>query len=190
MKYDDDFFNRLMDVVEQDIVPLTLRGVKMGSKVFGAALLKRKDLSLVVASVNHESSSPLWHGEVYAIKEFYELQNHPEPGECLMLATHQPCCMCASAIAWAGFPEVWHLFGYEQTSEDFNIPHDQRMIQDIFKTAEPNPDNQYYKMRSLTALMPELSDPGRARRRYEAVRAKYAELSEIYQNAEKVMALS
>jgi len=190
MKYDDVFFNRMMDVVEQDIVPLTLRGVKMGAKVFGAALLKRKDLGLVVASTNHESSSPLWHGEVFAIKEFYELQTHPAPDECMMLATHQPCCMCASAIAWAGFPEVWYVFGYEQTNEDFNIPHDQRMIQDIFKTAEPNPDNRYYKMRSLVALIPELAEPEKARKRYEAIRAKYAELSQIYQNAEKVMALS
>lgn len=190
MNYDDAFFNQMMEVVEKDIVPLTLRGVKMGAKVFGAAILKQKDLSLVVASTNHEASSPLWHGEVYAIKEFYELQAHPAPGECLMLATHQPCCMCASAIAWAGFPEVWYVFGYDQTNEDFNIPHDQQMIRDIFKTTEPNPDNRYYKMRSLVDLIPTLADPHSARQRYQALRQKYAELSSIYQSGEKVMALS
>ena len=190
MKYDDDFFHRMMDIIETDIIPQTLRGVKMGAKVFGAALIKRKDLSLVVASTNHEASSPLWHGEVYAIKEFYELQRHPEPSECLMLATHQPCCMCASAIAWGGFPEVWYLFGYEQTGADFNIPHDQKMIRELFGSVEPNPDNSYYKMRSLVSLIDELADPAKARARYQAVSARYAELSEIYQNAEKVMALS
>ena len=190
MKYDDAFFHRLMDIVENDIVPQTLRGVKMGAKVFGAALLKRKDLSLVVASTNHESSSPLWHGEVFAIKEFYELQNHPAPEDCMMLATHQPCCMCASAIAWSGFPEVWYLFGYEQTSADFNIPHDQKMIRDLFNAAEPNPDNSYYTMRSMVELIDGLADPAKARARYEAARERYAQLSEIYQNGEKVMALS
>ncbi len=190
MKYDDAFFHRLMDIVEEDIVPQTLRGVKMGAKVFGAALITRKRLGLVVAATNHEASSPLWHGEVQAIKEFYELQRHPEPGECLMLATHQPCCMCASAIAWGGFPEVWYIFGYEQTGADFNIPHDQKMIRELFGAAAPNPDNAYYTMRSLVDLIPSLSDHGRARARYEKLRATYAELSAIYQNSEKVMALS
>ena len=190
MHYDDAFFHGLLDIVEQDIVPQTLRGVKMGAKVFGAAIARRDDAGLVVASTNHEASSPLWHGEVYAIKEFYELQNHPRPNDCLMLATHQPCCMCASAIAWAGIPEVWYLFGYEQTGADFNIPHDQKMIRDIFGTTEPNPDNSYYKMRSLMGLLPQLTDPERARMRYESIRKRYAELSNIYQSGDKVMALS
>lgn len=190
MNREDAFFHRMLDIIENDIIPQTLRGVKMGAKVFGAALVRRKDLGLVVASTNHEASSPLWHGEVYAIKEFYELQRRPEPSECLMLATHQPCCMCASAIAWGGFPEVWYFFGYEQTGKDFNIPHDQKMIRDIFKAAEPNPDNSYYTMRSLADLIGRLKDPAAARARYEALAARYAELSAIYQNAEKVMALS
>lgn len=190
MNRDDAFFHRMLDIIEQDIVPQTHRGVRMGAKVFGAAIVRRKNLGLVVASANHEASSPLWHGEIFAIKEFYELQNHTQPGDCLMLATHQPCCMCASAIAWGGFPEVWHLFGYEQTSQDFNIPHDQKMIRDIFNTAEPNPNNSYYTMRSLVGLIPGLKEPGKAEARYEKLRAVYAELSEIYQNAEKVMALS
>ena len=190
MEYDDSFFHRMFDIAENDIIPQTLRGVKMGSKVFGAALLARNNLDLVFASTNHERSSPLWHGEVYAIKEFYEMQNHPAPGDCLMLATHQPCCMCASAIAWGGFPEVWYLFGYEQTGQDFNIPHDQKMIQDIFKTTEPNPDNSYYHMRSLVKLIDDLKAPAKARTRYEQLMSRYADLSEIYQNSEKVIALS
>lgn len=190
MPYDDAFFHRMMDIVEEDIIPQTFRGVKMGAKVFGAALIRRSDLGLVVASTNHEASSPLWHGEVYAIKEFYELQNHPAPGDCMMLATHQPCCMCASAIAWGGFPEAWYLFGYEQTGADFNIPHDQKMIRDIFGTTEPNPDNDYYTMRPLMGLVSGLADPEWAKARYESVARRYAELSATYQNADKSMPLS
>lgn len=190
MNYDDAFFHHLLDRVEADIVPQTLRGVKMGAKVFGAAMLRREDLGLVVASTNHEASSPLWHGEVYAIKEFYELQNHPRPADCMMLATHQPCCMCASAIAWAGIPEVWYLFGYEQTGADFNIPHDQKMIRDLFGATEPNPNNSYYTMRSIMSLVPQLDDQKRALARYDELRKRYAELSNIYQKGEKVMALS
>ncbi len=190
MDYNDEFFHRMLDCVEADIVPLTFRGVKMGAKVFGAAMLRRDDLGVVVASTNHEASSPLWHGEVYAIKEFYELQNHPRPGDCMMLATHQPCCMCASAIAWAGIPEVWYVFGYEQTNDDFNIPHDQKMIRDLFGATEPNPDNSYYTLRPLLSLLPKLDDPERAQSRYDTLRKRYIELSDIYQKGEKTMALS
>ena len=186
MKYDDAFFNRMIDVVEQDVVPLTLRGVKMGAKAFGAALLLKKDLSLVLATTNTQYASPLWHGELNAIREFYELQRRPEPGDCLMLATHQPCCMCASALAWGGISECWYLFGYEQTEEDFNVPFDIQMIRDLFNTDKPNQDNSYYKMRSMAELIPQLSDPAGAKVRYEAVRAKYGELAEIFQNTEKI----
>ncbi|MDL2260522.1 hypothetical protein LJB99_06625 [Deltaproteobacteria bacterium OttesenSCG-928-K17] len=186
MQPNDQFFHRMIDIIEQDVVPLTLRGVKMGAKAFGAAIVKRKDLSLVLATTNTQYASPLWHGELNAIREFYELQRRPEPSECLLLATHQPCCMCASAVAWGGFPECWYLFGYEQTEEDFNVPFDIQMIRDIFGTDRPNQDNAYYKMRSLAHLIPELPDPALGQKRYEAVRSKYAELAEIFQNTEKI----
>ena len=40
---------RLLDVIEHDILPLTERGVADGNKVFGAAILRKSDLSLVIA---------------------------------------------------------------------------------------------------------------------------------------------
>ena len=118
----EKLFNRLMDVIEYDVAPLTRKRVAIGCKVFGAAVLRKDDLSLVLAETNMEAFSPLWHGEVYAIKQFWELQGHPDPKDCIFIATHQPCCMCASAIAWSGFPELFYLFGYENTSKDFHIP--------------------------------------------------------------------
>ena len=105
----EKLFNRLMDVIEYDVAPLTRKRVAIGCKVFGAAVLRKDDLSLVLAETNMEAFSPLWHGEVYAIKQFWELQGHPDPKDCIFIATHQPCCMCASAIAWSGFPELFYL---------------------------------------------------------------------------------
>ena len=179
-------FNRLMDVIEYEIAPLTRKRVAIGCKVFGAAVLRRADLSLVVAETNMEAFSPLWHGEVYAIKQFWEWQGHPDPKDCLFLATHQPCCMCASAIAWSGFPELYYLFGYENTSKDFNIPHDQKMIRELFHCTAPAEDSSYYSSRPLMSLCgtPE------AQARFERIRALYAELSDIYQAGEKKMVLS
>ena len=75
----EKLFDRLMDVIEYDVTPLTRKRVSIGCKVFGAAVLRKDDLSLVLAETNMEAFSPLWHGEVYAIKQFWELQGHPDP---------------------------------------------------------------------------------------------------------------
>ena len=50
---------RLFDVIESDLAPLTRAGVSTGNKIFGAAILRKSDLSLVVAEVNNETENPL-----------------------------------------------------------------------------------------------------------------------------------
>ncbi len=71
--------SRLLDVIEQDIIPLTEKGVTLGNKLFGAAILRKSDLSLVIAETNNELENPLWHGEVHTLKRFYEMQESPTP---------------------------------------------------------------------------------------------------------------
>ena len=182
----EKLFNPLMDVIEYDVAPLTRKRVAIGCKVFGAAVLRKDDLSLVLAETNMEAFSPLWHGEVYAIKQFWELQGHPDPKDCIFIATHQPCCMCASAIAWSGFPELFYLFGYENTSKDFHIPHDQKMIRELFHCTSPAEDSSYYTSRPIMGLC----DTPEAAARFERIKNLYAELSAVYQAGEKKMVLS
>ncbi len=182
-------FYRFLDVIEQDIAPLTARGVSIGSKVFGAAVLRKKDLSLVVAGTNHEAFSPLWHGEVYTIKLFYELQGHPDPSECIFLSTHEPCSMCISALAWAGFSEIYYFFGYEQTRDDFSIPHDLRILREVFNCDAPSRENSYFTSHSLAEMVQGLENPEKGRARAEQIRQLYAELSAVYQAGEKRMVL-
>lgn len=174
---DEKLFYRLLDVIENDIVPLTAKGVETGSRVFGAAVLRREDLSLVLAETNHAAFSPLWHGEIYTIKLFFELQGHPDPNDCIFLASHQPCCMCTSALAWSGFKEIYYLFGYEHTKDAFNMPHDFRMNREIFGCDAPNPRNSYFEWQSLYELMETLDDPSRARERIDSIKRTYAGFS-------------
>ncbi|MDR1875675.1 MAG: nucleoside deaminase [Synergistaceae bacterium] len=174
---DDTLFHRLLDVVENDIVPLTAGGVATGSRVFGAAALRRSDLSLVLAGTNHAAFSPLWHGEIYTIKLFFELQGHPDPEDCIFLASHQPCCMCASALAWSGFREIYYLFDYERTRDEFNMPHDAAMNREIFGCDEPRAKNSYFEWKSLCAMINKLSDPASARARIDKLAAIYARLA-------------
>jgi len=62
--------NRLLTVIEQDIVPKTQLCITQGNNVFGVAILKKSDFSVIVAEINNDLESPLWHGEVHAIKKF------------------------------------------------------------------------------------------------------------------------
>src|SRR3954468_11963016 len=94
---------RLLAVVDHDILPLTERGVAAGNKVFGAAILRKADLSLVGAGTNDETDNPLLHGEINTLNQFYALAQRPPTSELVFLTPHEPCTLCMSAITWAGF---------------------------------------------------------------------------------------
>jgi len=48
-----------LQTIEHGIIPLTAIGVAGGNKVFGAAILRKDDLSIVIAATNQETHSPL-----------------------------------------------------------------------------------------------------------------------------------
>ena len=48
-----------LQTIEHGIIPLTAIGVAGGNKVFGAAILRKDDLSIVIAATNQETQSPL-----------------------------------------------------------------------------------------------------------------------------------
>jgi hypothetical protein len=53
--HDAAFLGRLLDVIEADIVPKTSAGVALGNKVFGAAIVRKADMTLVCADTNKET---------------------------------------------------------------------------------------------------------------------------------------
>ena len=135
--------SRLLDVIGHDIVARTRGGVGGGNKLFGAAILKKSDLSLVIAETNNETENPIWHGEMHAIRRFFELPvaERPNPRDCIFLATHEPCSLCLSGITWSGFDNFYYLFSYEQTRDAFGIPHDIRILREVY--AVPDPDRGF-----------------------------------------------
>lgn len=178
---------RLLDVIEEDIVPLTRSGVAAGNKVFGAAILRKSDLSLVVAGTNGETENPLWHGEIATLNAFFRLPmaGRPEPGDCLFLSTHEPCPLCLSAITWAGFDNFTYLFAYEDTRDAFAIPHDLHIMEEVFGVADGGyrRTNDYWTGRAIADLAAEAPPVERAEltARIDALAAAYADLSALYQ---------
>ncbi|MCO5082475.1 MAG: nucleoside deaminase [Rhizobiaceae bacterium] len=184
---DVSLIDRLFDVIEHDIVPLTARGVARGNKLFGAAILRKDDLSLVIAETNNELENPLWHGEVHCLKRFYEMPkaDRPDTKDCIFLATHEPCSLCLSAITWAGFDNFHYLFSHEDSRDSFAIPHDLKILKEVF-TLDPggyNAENAYWKSFGLRRLVRglEVSERERLEHRIDAIQSKYDRLSEVYQ---------
>ena len=184
---DVSLIDRLLDVIEHDIVPKTARGVADGNKLFGAAILRKDDRALVLAETNNELENPLWHGEVHCLKCFYELPraDRPETKDCIFVATHEPCSLCLSAITWTGFDNFYYLFSHEDSRDSFAIPHDLKILKEVF-TLDPggyNAENAYWKsfaIRKLVRALPE-QDRQRLELRIARISARYDELSSTYQ---------
>ncbi len=185
------FIGRLLDVIGDEIAPLTRVGVSQGNKVFGAAILRKSDLATVLAGTNNEIENPLWHGEVHTLKMFYEIpaEKRPATTDCIFLSTHEPCSMCLSAITWAGFDNFYYLFRYADTSEAFNIPHDLKILQEVFAIKGGNyvRENVFWTSHSLIDMISELAAEPRTRSlgQVDQLVELYAGLSDIYQRSKE-----
>ncbi len=187
---DPRLIGRLLDVIETEIVPLTRDGVRQGNKIFGAALIRKSDHSTILAATNRETENPLWHGEIAAINAYYAMVNADEstrvdPKDTIFLATHEPCTLCASAIAWGGYDSVYYLFSHEDSRDAFQIGHDLRILKEVFGH-EPggySRMNAYWTAFSLVDLIDGCGPEDRERFRAQVARigAIYAEMSEEYQ---------
>ena len=184
------FIDRLLSVMELEIIPLTQKGVKKGNKIFGAAMLKKKDLSTILVATNHETENPLWHAEVHAIKQYYEMINRDkskrvDPKHIIFFATHEPCPLCSSAITWAGYDNFYYFFSHEDSRDSFNIGHDLKILKEVFKQ-DPGGyarQNDYWTAYSVIDLINNCDANIKSGfiNRADKIKKTYVKMSEIYQ---------
>ena len=181
------FLDRLLDVIAQEIVPLTRAGVREGNKIFGGAVLRKSDLSTIVAVTNRESVNPLNHGEIATINAFYDipLDERVPAAETIFVSTHEPCPLCLGGLTWGGWDNFFYFFSYEDTMDAFSIPHDIRLNEEIWRVKDGEYDhkNRYWCAWHIPALI-DGCEPGtrdRLTHRAADLTTTYAELSSIYQ---------
>ena len=183
----DALLDRLLAVLANDVLPLTERGVDQGNKIFGAAILDKADLALVCAGTNEEVKNPLFHGEVSCLNRYWALprSSRPEPRQCLFLSSHEPCPLCLSAITWSGFDNFYYLFSYEDSRDEFAIPHDLNILKEVFgcEAGTYAAINAYWQSHYLVDLIQHGAAAEQPRRMEElaALKRRYADLSDRYQ---------
>jgi len=175
---------KLLSVIQNEILPKTEQGVQNGNKVFGAAVLRRENLSTVIADTNNETKCPLYHGEVHVIQKWSEMpQNKRASAEdSVFLSTHEPCCMCISAIVWAGFKTVFYLFPYE-TTRDQGIPHDLEIMHELWGVERYRPKNKFCQTNAIMELVESLKTSSQKEEllaKYELIENEYNRLSSKY----------
>ena len=183
----EKLLEKCLDIFTKEILPITEKGVSEGNKIFGAAILKKKDLSLVVVGSNNETENPIWQGETYTLKKFYEINKNSRPSEkdCIFLCSHEPCSLCLSAITFSGFDNFYYLFPYKITDNEFSIPHDLKILKEVFKVnnGEYNKENSYWKSHSIHMLIEKLSTLKKEKfmNQLEKIKKSYIILSNKYQ---------
>ena len=183
--------HKFSDIFKNNILPLTAKGVDIGNKIFGAAILNKNDYSLIVAETNNETENPIWHGEIHTLKKFYELDSKIRPSEknCIFLSSHEPCSLCLSAITFSGFNNFYYLFPYESTSNKFNIPHDLNILKEVFYIEDGKyiKENSYWKSYNINTLIDELesNDKNKLTISFNEIKEKYIDLSKKYQSSKE-----
>ncbi|MBG0776363.1 MAG: nucleoside deaminase [Desulfovibrionaceae bacterium] len=98
-----------MNPTAESIMPLAIReaeqSLREGNNGFGAVIAKDGEIVAVAHDTEETDQDPTAHAELNAIRQASARLGKDLSG-CLLVATHEPCPMCAIAIVWARIGRV------------------------------------------------------------------------------------
>ncbi|TCL56156.1 tRNA(Arg) A34 adenosine deaminase TadA [Hydrogenispora ethanolica] len=83
--------------------------LREGNHGFGAVIIKDGQVVSTAHDTENDQSDPTSHAEMNAIKAASQRLGRDLTG-CIMIATHEPCPMCATAIVWSKISHI--AYGY------------------------------------------------------------------------------
>ena len=179
-------YNLLLDIFIDTLIPETEIAVQKGNKIFGAFIIKKSDLSIVITGTNNEITNPLYHGEISTLFNFFKIKNL-NPKDYYFITSHEPCSLCLSAITWSGFDNFYYFFEHNDTKSSFHIPHDLNILQEVFNIqgGEYNKVNGYWKSFSIIDQIKENENSNKHNliKKIDKIKQLYSDLSTQYQNA-------
>ena len=178
----------LINIILNEIIPETKISISNGNKIFGAAILSKKDFTTICVGTNNEINNPLFHGEISVLNKFYSISTDKRPlsKDCIFLSTHEPCSLCLSAITWSGFDNFYYFFPYSDTENKFKIPHDLNILKEVFGITKGNYNkkNIYWKSYSIIENVNLLDNHEKSYllKNMKKISEIYDNLSKSYQN--------
>ncbi|PPR48954.1 MAG: hypothetical protein CFH15_01450, partial [Alphaproteobacteria bacterium MarineAlpha5_Bin5] len=127
----------------------------------------------------------IYHGEISTIVNFFNIKNL-NPKNYYFISSHEPCSLCLSAITWSGFDNFYYLFPYEETNSSFNIPHDLKILNQVFsiQNGQYNKSNKYWNSFSILDEISKLKNDKEKTEillKLDKIKEIYSKLSHNYQ---------
>ncbi|MDR1943476.1 MAG: nucleoside deaminase [Synergistaceae bacterium] len=166
----------LLEIIRDEILPLTESESTRGNLPSGSALLRADTLTSVMVGADNRVVNPLFHGDIDAINRFFKLPVRPKTNELIFLATHDPCPMCASAIAWAGFKELWVFFDRSNWEHDQTPRVERSMYRDLFGVDDIRQDNPFFTRHSIRKTVATNPHREELQRMIDEIERRYAAL--------------
>ena len=119
-------------IISNEVLPKSGIEVGSGNKVFGATILLKSNLEIIVVETNNEVESPLISGETNCLNEFFKKARKIETNQLIFLSTQEPFLMYFYAVVLAGFDKVYYFFTHENSRFDLKISHDLKIFKELF----------------------------------------------------------
>ena len=79
---------------------------KNPSAPFAAMIIDTETEEILCEGLNYSVQNPTYHGEIVALNHCVNVFPYKDYAHTALITTAEPCAMCASAIVWAGIPEI------------------------------------------------------------------------------------